>query len=179
MVRPSWSAEYKFAACDVRARWRAPLGIVAALTKNAQGHDTPIVPIKQAWRCAHDRQGQVAALPPSAALDDRYAQRPCEIRAGPRSRKPVKQGDALAKTALTPIAPYKSKGGKLTFMGRLGKDRSLRQSRRSRARSTPHRPFLSFGHDEQPYSSLRLARPEKRVEHPSGQGVIGTCERYS
>ena len=124
MVRPSWSAEYKFAARDVRARWRAPLGIVAALTKNAQGHDTPIVPIKQAWRCAHDRQGQVAALPPSAALDDRYAQRPCEIRAGPRSsRKPVKQGDALAKTALTPIAPYKSKGGFRTYRvasGRTG-----------------------------------------------------------
>jgi hypothetical protein len=35
MVRPSWSAEYKFAARDVRARWRAPLGIVAALMKNA------------------------------------------------------------------------------------------------------------------------------------------------
>ena len=48
MVRPSWSAEYKFAARDVRARWRAPLGIVAALMKNTQGHDTPIVPIKQA-----------------------------------------------------------------------------------------------------------------------------------
>ena len=82
MVRPSWSAEYKFAARDVHARWRAPLGIVAALTKNAQGHDTPIVPIKQAWRCAHDRQGQVAALPPSAALDDRYAQTPLRNQGG-------------------------------------------------------------------------------------------------
>ena len=126
MVRPSWSAEYKFAARDVRARWRAPLGIVAALTKNAQGHDTPIVPIKQAWRCAHDRQGQVAALPPSAALDDRYAQRPCEIRAGPRSsRKPVKQGDALAQNSLDTNRPIQVLGRKARLRGRLGKDHGV------------------------------------------------------
>src|ERR1700751_6033973 len=84
MVRPSWSAEYKFAARDVRARWRAPLGIVAALMKNAQGHDAPIAPIEQAWLCAHDRQGQVAARRPSAALDRRSTQRFCEYQVGTR-----------------------------------------------------------------------------------------------
>ncbi len=71
----------------------------------------PITPIEQAWRCAHDRQGQVAARRPSAALDRRSAQRLREYQVGTRRcRRPVEQGDAPAKMALTPSAPYKSKG---------------------------------------------------------------------
>ena len=87
--------------------------------------DTPIAPIEQAWRCARDRQGQVAARRPSAALDRCSAQRLCEYQVGTRRcRRPVEQGDALAKTALTPIAPYKSMGGEPTNRGRAGNSRN-------------------------------------------------------
>jgi transposase len=72
-------------------------------------------------RCAHDRQGQVAQRRPSAARDGHSAQCPCENQVGTRRcRRPVEQGDALAKTALTQIAPYKSKGGKRSSLEAVG-----------------------------------------------------------
>ncbi len=75
------SAEYKFVA-RTRARWRAPLGIVAVVDLNERGHGARVVPSERAWRCARSRQGQVAARWPPATLD---RNRPIQVQ-GRRAR---------------------------------------------------------------------------------------------
>ena len=82
----------------MRARWRAPLGIVAVVDLNERGHDSRVVPTEQVWRCARGRQGQVAPRWPSATLDRRSAQRPRKIRSGRGDVAPVEQGDAPHNT---------------------------------------------------------------------------------
>ena len=78
-----------------RARWRAPLGIVAVVDLNERGHGARVVPNERVWRCARSRQGQVAARWPSATLDSHSAQRPSKIRSGRGDvAGPIEQGDA-------------------------------------------------------------------------------------
>ena len=82
-----------------RARWRAPLGIVAVIDLNERGHGARVVPNEGVWRCARSRQGQVAARWPSATLDRRSAQRPSKIRSGRGDvAGPIEQGDAAHNT---------------------------------------------------------------------------------
>ncbi len=82
-----------------RARWRAPLGIVAVVDLNERGHGARVVPNERVWRCARSRQGQVAARWPSATLDSHSAQRPSKIRSGRGDvAGPIEQGDAPHKT---------------------------------------------------------------------------------
>ena len=82
-----------------RARWRAPLGIVAVIDLNERGHGARVVPNERVWRCARSRQGQVAARWPSATLDRRSAQRPSKIRSGRGDvAGPIEQGDAAHNT---------------------------------------------------------------------------------
>jgi hypothetical protein len=82
-----------------RARWRAPLGIVAVVDLNERGHGARVVPNERVWHCARSRQGQVAARWPSATLDSRSAQRPGKIRSGRGDvAGPIEQGDAAHNT---------------------------------------------------------------------------------
>ena len=115
----------------MRARWRAPLGIVALVDLNERGHGARVVPSEQVVRCARSRQGQVAARWPSATLDSRSAQRPSKIKSGRGDVAGRSNKEMPLTKPLTAIAPYKSTGGERAYERRLGKDRSARHSRHS------------------------------------------------
>ena len=95
----------------MRARWRAPLGIVAVVDLNERGHGARVVPSERVWRCARSRQGQVAVRWPSATLDSRSAQRPSKKSGRDEEMSQARSNKEMQlATPLTAIAPYKSKG---------------------------------------------------------------------
>jgi hypothetical protein len=129
----------------MRARWRAPLGIVVDLNK--RGHDCRVVPTEQVWRCARARQGQVAARWPSAT-QRRSALRPSKIRWGRGDvAGPIEQEDAAHNTidSNRPIQVHErivtvGRGGNVRDSGYTRAGRKAwcpREARIHRSRSRP------------------------------------------
>ena len=78
-------------AREVRARSRAPLGIVIVGPHDPRQTNT-------ACRRARNRQGHVAARWPTATLDRPSTRRPIKVRSAPRdSRQLVEQGDGKGR----------------------------------------------------------------------------------
>jgi len=70
-----------------RAKYALPDGELPSVsspqsTLNERENDTPGRPDAKVWRCARDRQGQVAARWPSATIDGAARGGPTKIRSG-------------------------------------------------------------------------------------------------